>query len=310
MSMTAFQFTIYHNASQMLFDVEGDARDGTTVVLRPAETNWDDGSQHWIGEDAGNGFFYIRHITSSLYLTVMNANPYCGTPLILSNKSSCGTGQKFKFCNCEIITDLCIPGRGSICVQAQVQCGMGYVYVNEQTTCEPWSSNQKWTRHRVDDHPVPTCVFPNVSTAIFIYNACLNMYLDVEGDLCHGIRVVLRPKDRCWGDRTQHWIREDAGCGYFYVKHADESKGALYLTVKDGSYLCGNGLVLASKGACAGQRFKFQGGLIISELKQPCIPVICVEGGQSCGTGFVMINGKMRYGAQAQNQQWSTPQAN
>ena len=138
-----------------------------------------------------------------------------------------------------------------------------------------------------------------------VLNVLVNEYLDVESNACEGVRVVLRPKDRCWGDRTQHWVFEDAGCGYFYFRHAMSCD--LYLTVRDGLPNCGNGLILAKKNHCAqGQKFKFERGLIVTDLQQPAFPVICLEAGQACSTGFVFINAEITCGSQQQAQQWGT----
>ena len=151
----------------------------------------------------------------------------------------------------------------------------------------------------------PTC---HIQSDARVVSVATNMFLDVESNACENVRVVLRYKDQCFADRTQHWIFESAGCGYYYFRHAMSSN--LYLTVRGGLPNCGNGLVLATKNCQGGgQRFKFERGLIVTDLHQPCFPTICLEAGQACATGFVFINAEMTQGPQVAYQQWGTQAA-
>ena len=207
-----------------------------------------------------------------------------------------------------IITDLSQPYIPEIVLEAGQACSSGYVFINAKMSWGSQAEAQKWNRVDIPAPVIPENPTCHIQSDARVVSVATNMFLDVESNACENVRVVLRYKDQCFADRTQHWIFESAGCGYYYFRHAMSSN--LYLTVRGGLPNCGNGLVLATKNCQGGgQRFKFERGLIVTDLHQPCFPTICLEAGQACATGFVFINAEMTQGPQVAYQQWGTQAA-
>ena len=290
-------------------DVESHVVAGVRIVLRQKDRCFGDRTQHWEIEDAGCGFSYIRHAASTdLYLTVRDGLSNCGNGLVLGRKGCHTAGQKFKLECGLIITDLSQRYIPEIVLEAGQACSSGYVFINGKMDWGSQAEAQKWTTFDVAAPPEPETPTCKTETDALVVSAATNMYLDVESSACENVRVVLRNKDQCFGDRTQHWIFESAGCGYYYFRHAMSTD--LYLTVRGGLPNCGNGLILARKNCqSGGQRFKFERGLIVTDLHQPCFPIICLEAGQACATGFVFINAEQTCGPQVTYQQWGTQAA-
>lgn len=263
-------------------DVQGNARENKTNVQQYEKNNTT--AQHWILQEAGNGYFYIIAKGAEMYLDINGASTNNGTNVQLYEGNG-STAQKFKFKKTTMIEEETykIAIRNDYNKYFDISGGS----LNEGANLQIWQdSNVNQQVFRVE--------FDADKTYCKITAKHSNQVLTVEAN-----NNVVQRTDM--GADNQRWSLEVVGYGYYKIK---SKANGLYLDVDLDSTINGTNIKVYEGYNGNAQKFYFSGvktldGVDVSEWQG----LINWEFVRRAGTDFAII--RVGYGQHShQKDKW------